>query len=148
MSKSVLDTVREYTQDPQRRQDVETHDLELELCDRMIELREKAGLTQEALANIIGCTQGYIAKLENGAYDRCGIGTLRKFALALGNDINLEGLFKPVNSEALISYPSNFQVFFSSFFDCPKYELTSFVLPWEELPKPAMELNCEQELAA
>lgn len=95
MSKSVLDTIREYTKDPQNREDLDTHEIELDLCDRMIELRETLGLTQQQLAEKLGFSQGYIAKLENGAYDRCGIGTLRRFALALGHDLNLESLFRP-----------------------------------------------------
>jgi transcriptional regulator with XRE-family HTH domain len=108
MSKSVLDTIREYKQaSPENKQEIETHSLELDLCDRMVELRENAGLTQAALAENLGFTQGYIAKLENGAYDRCGIGTLRTFALALGCDIDLESLFKPIAAYSSQSHPAS-----------------------------------------
>ena len=96
MSKSVLDTIREYTRDPNRDQAIRTADLELDLCDRLVEMREKAGLTQRQLAERLGFTQGYVAKLENGAYDRSGIGTLRAFALALGNDVDLDHFFVPL----------------------------------------------------
>lgn len=97
MSKSVLDTILEYKESsPEVKQKIETHELELELCERMVELREDAGLTQAALAENLGFTQGYVAKLENGAYDRCGIGTLRTFALALGYDLDIDNLFVPI----------------------------------------------------
>ena len=96
MSKSVLDTIREYeAEDDRNRDDLERHNLELALCDRMIAMREEAGLTQAQLAARLGFSQGYVAKLENGAYDRCGIGTLRTFSIALGYDIDLNSLFKP-----------------------------------------------------
>ena len=105
MSKSVLETIRQYkASSAQNRDDVETHELELDLCDRMVEMREHAGLTQTALAARLGFTQGYVAKLENGAYDRCGIGTLRAFARALGYEVNLEQLFTP--SEAAPIQPA------------------------------------------
>lgn len=96
MSKSVLDTIAEYSKDSENLRDLQTSEVELELCDQMIELRDLAGLTQKELADKMGFTQGYIAKLENGGYDRCGIGTLRRFALALYHDINLDGFFKPI----------------------------------------------------
>lgn len=97
MSKSVLDTIREYKNtSPGIKQKIETNELELELCERMIELREDAGLTQSELAEKLGYTQGYVAKLENGAYDRAGIGTLRTFALALGYDLDIDNLFVPI----------------------------------------------------
>jgi transcriptional regulator with XRE-family HTH domain len=97
MSKSVLDTIREYKESsPEVKQKIETHELELELCERMVELREDAGFTQAELAERLGFTQGYVAKLENGAYDRCGVGTLRTFALALGYDLDLKHLFEPI----------------------------------------------------
>jgi len=100
MSKSVLVTIREYTRDPNRDQAIRTVDLELDLCDRMVEMREDAGLTQRQLGERLGFTQGYIAKLENGAYDRAGIGTLRMVALALGYDIDLDHFFMPLKPKS------------------------------------------------
>ncbi|MGH7737510.1 MAG: helix-turn-helix domain-containing protein [Candidatus Tyrphobacter sp.] len=94
-NKTVLDTIREYRESPEHAESIRTAEIELDLCDKMTELRNDAGLTQAQLAEDTGVTQGYIAKLENGAYDRCGIGTLRRFALALGYDVDLEHLFTP-----------------------------------------------------
>jgi|HubBroStandDraft_4_1064222.scaffolds.fasta_scaffold00107_9 transcriptional regulator with XRE-family HTH domain len=96
LSKSVLETIREYTKDPQKEQALKTIDLELDLCDRMVEMREDAGLTQRELGTRLEFTQGYVAKMENGGFDSCGVGTLRTFALALGYDIDLNHLFTPI----------------------------------------------------
>jgi transcriptional regulator with XRE-family HTH domain len=99
VSESVLQTIDEYGKDSAARERLEVADLELELCDRMVDLRKRAGLTQRQLADRLGFSQAYIAKLENGAYDSCGIGTLRTFARALGHDINIDALFTPAPSE-------------------------------------------------
>lgn len=98
MAKSVLETINEYTKDADAKERLETADLELELCDQMVELRERAGLTQHAFAARLNYSQAYIAKLENGGYDNCGIGTLRKFVRALGYDIKIDRLFVPNGS--------------------------------------------------
>lgn len=95
MGKPVLQTIDEYKTDPEARERLATAEFELELCDRMVSMREQAGLTQQQLAERLGCTQAYIAKLENGAFDRCGIGTLRRVARALGHDVNIDALFTP-----------------------------------------------------
>lgn len=94
--KTVLDTIREYTQDHENAESLRTAELEIDLCDKMSEFRQDADMTQAELADQLGVSQGYIAKLENGAYDRCGIGTLRRFAIALGYDIDLDHLFTPL----------------------------------------------------
>jgi len=48
--------------------------------------RERAGLTQEALAKRIGCTQSYISQIEQPDA-RPTLGTLQKIAKALGYPI-------------------------------------------------------------
>ncbi|HEY0384044.1 MAG TPA: XRE family transcriptional regulator [Candidatus Elarobacter sp.] len=108
MAKSVLETINEYAQDADARERLATADLELELCDRMVDLREKAGLTQAGLAAKLGFTQAYVAKLENGGFEKCGIGTLRTFARALGHEINIDNLFTPAH------YMSRAHLFFAS----------------------------------
>jgi len=46
-------------------------------------LREKRGLTQEALAKKTGLSRGYLARLESGRHDP-SLSTLEKIAKALG----------------------------------------------------------------
>jgi len=112
----------------------------------MVELRENAGLTQTALAETLGFTQGYIAKLENGAYDRCGIGTLRTFALALGYDIDLENLFKPVVAYSSQSYPASIiRLVYKS---KGPYSQGVPLIDWTESLKSPSEHCGDQDLAA
>ena len=47
------------------------------------QLREKRGLTQQALAKRAGIAQGYLSELEAGREKNPGIETLRKLAKAL-----------------------------------------------------------------
>lgn len=107
MSKPVLDTIEQYTRSPKNRRALDTHTLELDLCDLMVRMRHDAGLTQEELAKRLGYSQAYVAKMENGAYDRAGIGTLRLFALALGFDVDLDHMFKPGTNHSWSSHPTN-----------------------------------------
>ncbi|MBN1308294.1 MAG: helix-turn-helix transcriptional regulator [Chitinispirillaceae bacterium] len=50
----------------------------------MIELRKKAGLTQEELAKKIHTSQPSIARLESGSYQNVSLSFLRKVGNALG----------------------------------------------------------------
>ena len=66
---------------------------EIRLAEQMTELRLQAGLTQKELAQRLSVSQAYVAKLEGGAYDKCGIGTLRGIALALGFEVDFGAMF-------------------------------------------------------
>lgn len=66
---------------------------EIRLSEKMTAMRLAAGYTQADLAKQLDVSQAYIAKLENGGYDNCRIGTLRSIALALGSDISFETMF-------------------------------------------------------
>jgi transcriptional regulator with XRE-family HTH domain len=65
----------------------------LDLAERMTAMRHAAGLSQQQLADRVGRKQPFIARLEKGAYDRCGLSTLRTFARAMGFDINSSTMF-------------------------------------------------------
>lgn len=68
-------------------------EIRLDLAERMIEMRRAAGLSQQDLAQRVGRKQPFIARLERGAYDRCGISTLRTFARAMGHDLSAAAMF-------------------------------------------------------
>jgi transcriptional regulator with XRE-family HTH domain len=68
---------------------------EVRLSEKMTDLRLQAGLTQRDLAGRLNVSQAYVAKLENGGYDKCGVGTLRGIALALGFEIAFDAMFVP-----------------------------------------------------
>lgn len=68
-----------------------------DLAARMTEMRRSAGLTQSELARRVGRKQSFVARLEIGAYDRCGLSTLRTFARAMGYDIDPTAMFISCN---------------------------------------------------
>ena len=65
----------------------------LRIVDMLIRLREQHGLTQAQLAQRMGVSQPFIAKLEAGEAHNFRLETLVKFALAL--DSALEVRFHP-----------------------------------------------------
>ncbi|MEO6836539.1 MAG: XRE family transcriptional regulator, partial [Candidatus Tumulicola sp.] len=68
-------------------------EVRLDLAERMVEMRRVAGLSQQELADRVGRKQPFIARLERGAYDRCGLSTLRTVARAMGHDLNAATMF-------------------------------------------------------
>lgn len=68
-------------------------EIRLDLAERMIEMRHAAGLSQQQLSDRVGRKQSFVARLERGAYDRCGLSTLRTFARAMGYDIDASKMF-------------------------------------------------------
>ena len=58
------------------------HDLdsEFELLESLLKAREKAGLTQEELAEKIGTKQPALSRLERGGFKKASVETLRKIA--------------------------------------------------------------------
>lgn len=67
----------------------------LRLAYRIVELREKRGLTQAQLARKVGTTQAGISRLENPNYRNYSLSTLEKVANALGARLKVELEEKP-----------------------------------------------------
>src|ERR1700676_5338640 len=81
-------------------------EIRLDVSEYMRAIRKAQDITQEALAERVGCSQPFIAKLEKGAYDRLGLANLRTYARALGYDINTEALFYPIGASVYTGYSS------------------------------------------
>lgn len=62
----------------------------LRLAHRIVELREKCGLTQAQLARRVGTTQAGISRLENPNYRNYSLKTLEKVAIAVGARLRVE----------------------------------------------------------
>jgi len=62
----------------------------LRLAQRIVELRERRGLTQAQLAERVGTTQAGISRLENPNYRNYSLTTLEKVANALGVRLKVE----------------------------------------------------------
>ncbi len=83
-SRKFQDLLKEELKDPEIKKEYESLREEFELANRIIELRKKAGLTQEELAKKIHTSQPSIARLESGSYRNVSLSFLRKVGNALG----------------------------------------------------------------
>jgi DNA-binding XRE family transcriptional regulator len=83
-SKKFQEILKEELKDPEIKKEYENLREEFELADKIIELRKKAGLTQEELAKKIHTSQPSIARLESGSYQNVSLSFLRKVGNALG----------------------------------------------------------------
>ena len=70
-------------QDPALKEEFERADQAWDIAFQIINLREKMGLTQKELADIIGTKQSNIARLESADYTSYTLKTLEKITKAL-----------------------------------------------------------------
>ena len=75
--------------DPLLAQDVDDLLNEMKLEQELVALREKRGLSQRELAELLGTSQPYVAKLESGRVKNLGVKTLLKCARALGGTVTI-----------------------------------------------------------
>jgi predicted XRE-type DNA-binding protein len=73
--------------DPQLARDVDELINAMKIEQELVSLREKRGLSQRDLADRLGTTQPYVAKLESGRIKNLGLKTLVKCATALDADL-------------------------------------------------------------
>lgn len=59
----------------------------------LIDLREEFGLTQTALASVIGIDQSNVSRIERGKLSTMEIATLQKYIEALGGTIEIHARF-------------------------------------------------------
>lgn len=83
-SRKFQDLLKEELKDSEIKEEYENLREEFELASKIIELRKKAGLTQEELAKKIHTSQPSIARLESGNYRNVSLSFLRKVGNALG----------------------------------------------------------------
>ncbi len=94
--RSAQDELAEFLRDPENARRFAESEISLALTRLFTQLRKDAKLTQAQLAGRVGRHQAYVAKLEGGAYDRCSLPTLRTFARALGWDIDVRQMLRPI----------------------------------------------------
>lgn len=63
---------------------------EMKLEQELVALREERGLSQSQAARLIHVSQPYVAKLESGRIRNVGVGTLVKYAHALGARVTID----------------------------------------------------------
>ncbi len=78
-----------YKKDPTLKQKVEAGVQRLKVIVQIIELREKLGLTQAQLAQRMGVSQPFIARIENDEAANLSLETLVKMVKALNGEIEI-----------------------------------------------------------
>jgi transcriptional regulator with XRE-family HTH domain len=63
---------------------------EMRIEQELVALREKRGLSQREAARLIHVSQPYVARLESGRIRNVGVGTLAKYAHALGGRLTID----------------------------------------------------------
>ena len=63
--------------------------LEYQLADQMLKARARAGLTQDAVAERMGTTKSAVSRLEAAAKHAPSITTLKRYAHAVGCDLQV-----------------------------------------------------------
>ena len=63
---------------------------EMRIEQELVALRERRGLSQREAARLTHVSQPYVAKLESGRIRNVGLGTLVKYAHALGGRLSIE----------------------------------------------------------
>lgn len=80
---------RYYEGKPERIAQLEEARAEDELARQIYELREKAGLTQERLAKLVGTTPSVISRLEDSEYDGHSLTMLKRIAAAVNKRVEI-----------------------------------------------------------
>ena len=85
--------------DPEGRALYEEEAAKMELWLQLVEARQDAGLTQEAMAERIGVSKARVARIERRDFEDCPLGLLRRYVKALGDGFGLDvTLRRPVEA--------------------------------------------------
>ena len=68
----------------------EALEMEYQLANQMLKARSRAGLTQDAVADIMGTTKSAISRLEGAGKHAPSIATLKRYAEAVGCDLQVK----------------------------------------------------------
>jgi ribosome-binding protein aMBF1 (putative translation factor) len=80
--------------DPKREAEYEEEVVNAEVARKIYELRTKAGLTQQQLAERVGTSKSVICRLEDADYQGHSLSMLKRIAAALGKRVEIR--FVPV----------------------------------------------------
>ena len=78
--------------DPQREQAYQDDVINAEIARKIYQLRTKAGITQQELAQRVGTSKSAICRLEDADYDGHSLSILKKIAAALGKRVEIRFL--------------------------------------------------------
>ena len=74
---------------PERLAELEEARANQDVASKIHELREKAGMTQAALAKLVGTTPSVICRLEDADYEGHSLTMLRRIAAALNRQVEI-----------------------------------------------------------
>jgi ribosome-binding protein aMBF1 (putative translation factor) len=80
---------RFYEGRPRRIAELEEAEANDSVARQIYQLRKRAGLTQSALAKLVGTTTSVISRLEDAEYEGHSLAMLRRIALALNKRVEL-----------------------------------------------------------
>lgn len=63
--------------------------LEYQLADQMLKARARAGLTQDAVAELMGTTKSSVSRLESAGKHAPSLATLKRYASAVGCELQV-----------------------------------------------------------
>lgn len=90
-TKNFAEVIRsEIAADPALAAAVDTESFNADIAMQVFQLRADAGLTQSALAELIGSRQSVISRIEDADYHGHSLDLLRRIAKALGSDLRVE----------------------------------------------------------
>jgi DNA-binding XRE family transcriptional regulator len=82
--------LKEDIKDPEFKAHYEEEKQALMLAIKIVELREKKGLSQQQLAKLMGTSQQAISRIESGEYEGFTLKTLEKIAESTGMRVKIE----------------------------------------------------------
>lgn len=82
--------LREDFKDPEFKTHYQEEKQALKLAMKIADLREKKGLSQQQLAELMGTSQQAISRIESGEYEGFTLKTLEKIAAATGMRIKID----------------------------------------------------------
>lgn len=90
-AKNFEDTLVEQMKDPEFQEEFLRTKQELAILDRVIQIRRKAGLSQEAVAKRMGTSQSAVARIESGLLSGRlpSLTSLQKYANAVGKQLEI-----------------------------------------------------------
>ncbi|MFA5285549.1 MAG: helix-turn-helix transcriptional regulator [Smithellaceae bacterium] len=82
--------LRDELKDPESKLHYQEERRTLKMAMKIVELREKKGLSQQQLAKLMGTSQQAISRIESGEYEGFTLKTLEKIAEATGMRVKIE----------------------------------------------------------
>lgn len=92
MPRKYAEIAEELLSDPRHRSDIERQKAAILAANQLARLRERAGLTQTDVAELLGVSQARVSKLERA--EDVQLSTLQRYVEALGGRLEVRAVFE------------------------------------------------------